>query len=135
MQKQYKPISSNFGYSSTETPVIFRAKFHDFSRAVSIRFGEPRENSSASPKAISFEPAETKFHDDDAQFANLLACVAIGFTSVGIEAITILTESLRSPRENSILRSKGAHNSQGITTQKAEKIDLLSFSSCGTVDE
>ena len=44
---------------------------------------------------------------DDAQFVNSLARVAIGFTSVGIEAITILAEFHRSSREKSILRSKG----------------------------
>ena len=46
---------------------------------------------------------------------------SFGFTSVGIEAITILAEFLRSPREKSILRSKEAHNSQGIATQKSKE--------------
>ena len=40
---------------------------------------------------------------DDAQFANLLAHLAIGFTSVGIEAITILAEFLRSLREKCVV--------------------------------
>ena len=70
--------------------------------------------------------------NDDALFAYSLANA---FTSVGIEAITIHAEFLQSPREKSILKSKGANNSQGITTQKARKIDLLSFSFHGAVDE
>ena len=40
---------------------------------------------------------------DDAQFANSLARVVIGFTSGGIEVITILAEFLQSPREKCVV--------------------------------
>ena len=40
---------------------------------------------------------------DDAQFANSLTHVVIGFTLVGVEAIAILAEFLRSLREKCVV--------------------------------
>ena len=71
-------------------------------------------------------------------FANSLARVAICFAFVR-RFVSKLSPYLQSSfdleEKHKILRSKGAHNSQGITTRKRRKIDSLSFSACGADDE
>ena len=56
-----KRMQTNFGHCSTEKLSLFWVKFHGFSAKIENRFGEPCENSRASPK---FANLRTIFRSD-----------------------------------------------------------------------